>query len=264
MMLIAPVTMFTFRSPGRPTRGRAWFAGYATPYVVPSGFSEVAITRVWPPEQYGTQLHLSWQSVAPAGTTYQIYIDRHLIWHGTSLDAYVPTPTTLVSRIDIGTVGAGQGQIDFSGSLPGAPNRLVQLSWLGGSYEDPDIAGFHVYQSPAAGFPIDYTKIVGTVTAYTAGVITDGYGYGGYGEGGYGESAASYTWLSGTLTSGAWSFGVRPYDLAGNEGPSTETTVTLCLPPNEPGLCFADGRRLHDTYDFPSKEVTLYWCASPG
>ena len=60
--------------------------------------------------------------------------------------------------------------------------------------------------------------------AYTAGVITDGFGYGGFGDGGFGEAAGSYSWTSGALTSGVWNFAVVPFDTAGNEGTGATTT----------------------------------------
>jgi hypothetical protein len=261
-VFLAPTTTVVRGADRRPRPGRVWFARLVPPFVVPSGFSQAAITRVAPPVQYGTQLLLSWSSVAPVGTNYQVYVDRALVWHGTSLSAVVPTPAG-IARIDIGTVGPGQATTDFSGSLPGAPNRLVTLSWLGGTYEGADLVGFHVYGSAVAGGAIDYANVLATVPAYTAGVITDGYGYGGYGQGGYGEAASSYAWTSDALAVGAWSWGVRPFDAAGNEGPTTTTTVLIFAPPNEPRLCFGDGTRMHYTYDFPSKEATLNWCASP-
>jgi len=137
------------------------------------------------------------------------------------------------------------------------------LNWLGGTYEGADIAGFHVYGEPSPGAGIDYTAILGTVPAYTAGIITDGYGYGGFGQGGFGESAGSYSWTSGVLTSGTWHWGVRPYDVAGNEGTAQTAAVAITAPPLEPAA-FADRERLHYTYSHATFKATLNWNASPG
>jgi hypothetical protein len=225
-------------------------------------WSQSSITRVNRPVEYGTHLFLSWTSTAPAGTTFQVYVDRKRAWHGTGRSASIPLPPTgQVSRIDVGTVGDGEAHADFSASLSPAPMRYALLSWEGGTYESPDISGFLVYSSDAPGGPVDYTTSIGTVPAYTSGIITDGYGYGGYGDGGYGEAAASYTFTSGQLLDGVWTFGVKPFDTAGNIGPTSEVSVSIMAPPFEPPL-FGDGNRLHYTFDASTEEATLIWQAS--
>jgi hypothetical protein len=229
----------------------------------PQGFSQAFILSVSPPVQIGTELFLSWTSNAPAGLVFQVYLNRQLIWTGSGTAASIPLPSVPASRIDIGTVGLANRYISYAGSLPGAPQRVAELSWLGGTYEGADIAGFHVYGEHSPGAGIDYTAILGTVPAYIAGIITDGFGYGGFGQGGFGEAAGFYSWTSGPLASGTWQWGVSPYDQAGNEGTVQVTAVGITAPPLPPAS-FPDRTRLHYAYSPGSKKVTLSWNASPG
>jgi len=225
-------------------------------------FSQAFIQSVNPPYQYGTELLLSWTSNAPAALVFQVYLDQQLVWSGTGTRASIPLPTT-VGRIDIGTVSAANRQVSFSSSLPAAPLREAELTWLGGTYEAADIGGFHVYGSDSVGGAVDYTTVLGTVPAYTAGIITDGLGYGGFGLGGFGEAAGSYSWTSDPLAGGVWDFGVKPFDIAGNEGTAATASVSIAAPPLEPAP-FATNVRLHYTYNPANYEVTLNWNASPA
>jgi hypothetical protein len=225
-------------------------------------FSQSSISSVNPPVQHGSQLLLSWTSSAPSGSVYQVYLNRELVWSGLGRSCSIPLPTA-ISRIDIGTVGSAEAQVFFADELPATPARRATLSWLGGTYQDADIAGFHIYGEHAPGNGIDYTIILATVPAYIAGIITDGFGYGGFGQGGFAESAGSYSWTSQPLSGGTWNWGVKPFDTAGNEGPAATTIVAIAAPPLEPAP-FPDRTRLHYTYDFALKEITLNWNASPG
>ena len=125
-------------------------------------------------------------------------------------------------------------QTNFQSELPASPGRLATLSWLGGTFQGTDIAGFHVYGEDTPGGGIDYTTILATVPAYIAGIITDGFGYGGFGQGGFGQSAGAYSWTSQPLAPGTWNWGVKPFDIAGNEGPAQTTAVTIAAPPLPP------------------------------
>ena len=141
--------------------------------------------------------------------------------------------------------------------------RRAQLTWLGGSFLGTDIAGFRVYSGATPGGAVDYSSAVTDITAYPAGILTDGYGLGGYGAGGFGQVAGTYSWLSDPLVSGTWNFAVAPYDAAGNVGTAATTAQSIAVPPLEPGL-FSDGVRLHYSYAQPAREVTLTWLASTG
>jgi hypothetical protein len=225
-------------------------------------FSQADITSVNPPVQHGTELLLSWISTAPSGTVFQVYLNQQLVWRGIGLNCSIPLPDA-VSRIDIGTVGPDEAQVGFGPALPAAPMRGVTLQWLGGTYEAADLAGFHVYGEPTPGGGIDFTTILSTIPAYTAGIITDGFGYGGYGQGGYGAAAGSYSWKSGPLSTGTWNWAVKPFDAAGNEGCAQMTAVAITVPPSAPAL-FSDDTRLHYSYAGTTGQATLIWNASPS
>ena len=109
--------------------------------------------------------------------------------------------------------------------------RTVTLQWFGGTYEAADLVGFHVYGEPTPGGGIDFTTMLSTIPAYTAGIITDGFGYGGYGQGGYGAAAGSYSWTSAPFSTGTWNSAVKPFDTAGNEGSAQMTAVAIYAPP---------------------------------
>jgi len=228
------------------------------------GFSQATITSVNPPVPSGGQYWISWTSSSPVGTWFQVYLNEQLAWAGQQTAIWLPIPTGGASRVDIGTVLAGEEQTNYSSSLPAGPNRTVELTWLGGTYEAPDLAGFHVYgeASPSAG--IIYTTPLATITAYPSGIFTDGFGFGGFGYGGFGESSSSYSWTSKSLTSGTWNWAVKPFDQAGNLGSAMTTAVVIAVPPFEPAA-YPDRSRLKYTYQAsPIFEVTLDWNASPG
>jgi hypothetical protein len=254
----------------RRRRDRLAAAGLSAPTPLlgmapPQTFSQIFILSVDPPVQNGADLLLSWTSNAPAGLVFQVYVNLELIWAGpgTSAEVRVPDPPGSPVRIDIGTVGLANEWVDYSSLLPVRPKRSAELTWLGGTYEAADIAGFHVYGEHTPGGGIDYTAPLASVPVYTAGIINDGYGYGGFGQGGYGAAAGSYSWTSGTLSTGTWAFAVLPFDAAGNEGTAQRTTVAICAPPLPPAP-FADRSRLHYTYSSSAHKAMLTWNASPA
>lgn len=211
----------------------------------------------------GVELLVAWTSAAAEGTYFQVYVAGRLAWFGTARQTWLPYPSGLGPAVTIvvGTVGAGEQTTDFSPSLTAAPDRAL-VTWNGGLWEAPDIAGFHVYMSPAAGLAASYTVPVANIPLSVAGQSTAGYGFGGFGEGGYGQAAGNYSWTSGHLSGGVWTFGVRPFDSVGNEGDTREGSVTIAAPPRPPALNSA-GLRLTYTYDQPTRVVTLHWLASP-
>lgn len=224
-------------------------------------FSDADIISVNPPIQRGGDLYLVWTSSAPSGTNYQIYVDRVLRWYGTSTSATIPLPQG-IGWFDIGTVGAGEATEDFSSGLSG-PNNRATLGWIGGTFEAPDIAGFHVYGETTPGGGIQYDNVLGDIPAYTRGAITDGWGFGEWDLGGWGFASATYGWESDPLTSGSWNWAVIPYDMAGNEGVSVIASTVIAVPPGAPARD-SGGIRLHYTYDPSTFEVTLNWLPSPG
>jgi hypothetical protein len=240
-------------------RGLSIIGGFGPPGL--TGFSQAPINQVFPPIVRGSQVFLSWTSSAPAGTWYQVYLNQALSWHGQATSCWLPVPSGAV-HVDIGAVGAGFEQVDFSGVLAPGIKRRAELVWLGGGFEGPDIAGFRVFGSPDAGGPIDYTTVLADITAYPGGIATDGFGLGGFGLGSFGSAPGSYSWISGPLCYGPYQFAVVPYDAAGNLGTAATTSLTIVAPPFPPGL-YPDGvtRLTYTTIAGP--EAVLRWNASP-
>lgn len=233
-----------------------------------AGISEV---RVLPD---GPDLYVRWDSTAPWGTTYQVYVDRKLSWYGLSHACHVPLPARAAARnvwIEVGTVGAADAATSFSSTLPtsiGNESRAL-LTWYGGTYLDAhgtdSIQGFRIFMSAAANGSIDYTAPIATISAYNSGVITDGFGLGGYGAGGFGRGPSLYQWQSDPLGSGTWRFAVSPYDQAGNQqNTEAEVSVTIGAAPRPPAAN-AQGVRLEYSYSGAAQRVvTLSWQPSPS
>lgn len=221
----------------------------------------------------GPDLFVAWSAPGAPGATFQVYIDRQLVWSGTARRCHVPTPAGAAGRnvwVEVGTVDAAEPTQDYSASLMAPANRTERalLSWSGGTYLDStgrdDIGAFLVYQSPAAGMPVNAAAAVATVVAYPGGWINDGFGKGGFGAAGFGRAATAYQWQSGPLAAGTWQFAVVPVDQAGNPrgGPLT-TTVTTRAAPRPPALN-AQGSRLTLTGSGAGdRRVKLQWLPSP-
>ncbi len=241
-------------------------------------FSQTGID-VAAPVIRGGMVFLSWtSSSAPTGSFFQVYLNSELAWFGTRQSVWVPVPSGPV-RIDIGAIisgfgldGFGSGGFgsaaglegtDYSSSLPVAPRRRAEISWQGGFFEGIDLAGFHVYGETTAGGGVNYSHPLQTITAYPAGIDTSGYGLGAFGSGGFGAVAGTYDWTSEPLASGVWTFAVKPFDEAGNEGFAVTAAVTIAAPPLEPAL-FGDGiTRLRYTM-ISGPRAVLTWLASPS
>ncbi|MHB8359794.1 MAG: hypothetical protein ACYDCP_09915 [Thermoplasmataceae archaeon] len=225
------------------------------------GFSQATITSVSPPIFANGFATFSWASSAPAGTWFQVYVDLHLAWYGTTPRATVLVPAGQL-QVDIGTVGPGEQTTDFSADIAGS-NLFAELEWLGGTYESADLAGFHIYSGLVPGGAVNYGAPIATITAYPQGVITDGFGYGGFGQGGFGQAASTFAWTSSALPGGLWNFAVKSFDTAGNVSAPSTCSIAIEAPPLEPAA-YSDGTRLHYTYSATTHEVTLNWNASPS
>lgn len=194
------------------------------------GFSESAITKIFPPTWDGSSLALQWESSSPSGTWFQVYLNNHLAWFGTSKKTSIVWPQEMV-RIAIGAVGTGQQTTNFSSAFEPIPDNRVRLEWEGGTFEALDIAGFHVYGSPTVGADVSYTTALADIPAYPGGIILDGFGLGKYGDGGWGEAGSYFNWTSSPLPSGLWTFGVKAYDKSGNESTTVEVTELIEVAP---------------------------------
>jgi hypothetical protein len=210
----------------------------------------------------GGDLAIAWDSSAPTGTWFHVYLDRVRVWSGTARSCVLPYPGNAV-RIDVGAVLATEAWLDLSSELPSAPDDRVTLTWTGGTFLDTAIAGFEVFQSDGPGLAVDYSAPVATIAAYSAGQITDGWSQGGWNDGGWGESAGYYSWTSDHLAGGVWSFGVKTLDQFGNLAHTLETTATVIAAPPPPARN-ASGRRLTYIYNATPHTVTLNWLAPNG
>ena len=229
-------------------------------------FSQTAISNVTiTPIASLAVIRVAWNSSADAGTTYQVYANKVLAWYGTDLKAEMPWPKESV-HYEVGTVGPGEGQIDFSGSLPSQPPQgKAVLSWRGGRYLDPashNITGFHVYGETTPGGGINYSTPLATVQAQQGPISQDGFGGGGFGGGGFGYAEVDYSWTSKKLArTGTWNFGVKSFGTSGNESTVLTVAVYVLVPPNPP-LPFSTGKRLTYTYSSTTHKVTLNWNAN--
>lgn len=236
-------------------------------------FSQATILNVSPPQLRGSQVYISWSSSSAAGTWFQVYVNQRLAWSGQRCSAWIAVPSGPV-RIDIGAVGPGEQDTDFSASLPAGPARRVQITWQSGLYKGTDLAGFRVYGPDTPGGPVDRSVVLADITAYPLGIATGGFGLGGFGSGGFGQVASNYTWTSGPLAAGTWTFAVVPYDAAGNEGTAQITTAIIAAPPRAPAASAGTATRLqyalngfgqtaYGTGGFGLPSATLTWNPSP-
>lgn len=224
-------------------------------------FSQATITAVTIHRDQ-SELFVSWSSSAAEGAVFQVYVDEALAWEGTERFTWLPTAPDGV-RIDVGTISPGDQGTVFAGSLASIarPHR-ASLSWYGGTYEADDIEGYHVYGEATPGGGVSYAVALATLPAYDTDPPADGWGVGKWGRGGWGRAASEYAWTSSPLTGGTWTFAVKPYDVAGNEGGGSTCAVVIAAPPKPPSP-FSDGTRLHYTYDVATHKATLIWNASP-
>jgi len=240
--------------------------------VNPMAFSQNGISDVRVVAN-GPDLFVAWSSSVPAGTTFQIYVDRRLTWYGRSQHCHVPIPAQGIGRniwVEVGTVGPNESTTDYSSELiaPGARTERARLSWSGGTYLDPsghdDIQAFQIFQSSVAGASVNMAVAIDSVTAYPGGWVNDGFGKGGFGEGSFGRAATIYNWQSGPLGSGVWQFAVVPVDKAGNlQGVGQVASVTISAAPRPPALD-ASGTRITAAYSKLSRpQLTLNWLPSP-
>jgi hypothetical protein len=182
----------------------------------------------------GFDLLVSWASSSPAGTTFQVYLNRRLAWAGTARKARLPFPRSGDHvYIDVGTVAAGEAGVDFSASLPPVPADRALLRWYGGLWEAEDLVGFRIYRGATPGAAADTSAPVATVPYQDARETLGGWGQGGWGSGGWGQAGSLYSWTSGHLSSGTWHFEIVPYDEAGNANfAAVDLAVTITLPPS--------------------------------
>ena len=212
-------------------------------------FDESTVVSINPEKWNGNQVWISWVPTA-SGLLWQVYINAALAYEGSATGAWMAAPSGSANRVNIGSILASEAGTDFSASLPPAPARRAKLTWQGGTGLASDIEGFKIYWGASPGSAVSYSTAIADIKAF---------------PGGSPVASGNYQWTSDPLTSGVYHFGIRPYDSAGNEGTTQETTVTIAVPPLPPAA-YPTGERLRYTFhpNGGSPTVTLNWNASPG
>jgi hypothetical protein len=189
----------------------------------------------------------------------------------------VATPTALESAVHVEVVAVEpyEAHIDFSRELVSTPScsSRVRLTLLRGQIL-PAAATVNVYFDKGTG-DIDYSTPLNEAPialwpywqdkagfgvarfgtgdfGYDAGAAV-GFGKGVFGRGQFGFDADAIRWISPVLPLGRYRFGVKVADHQGNEGPATETTTMMIVPPARPaaGLDIV-------TYNKQANELTLH------
>jgi hypothetical protein len=234
-------------------------------------FSQMSLQRVNAPVLRGNEVYLSWTAENGSGAWYQLYLNQKLAWYGQRPSVWLPVPAGPL-RVDIGSVNAGEQLTDFSSLLTQTSQRRCQLQWQAGRVLSQSIIGFRVYGSNSPGVTMDLSVPLADITAYPAGLQTDGFGLGAFSSGGFGYVSGTYSWTSSPLSSGVWTFGVVPYDSYGNQGLVESTTITILAPPRAPAAG-SDGTRLrrclrgfsssgYGNSGFGSTDAVLWWNSS--
>jgi hypothetical protein len=211
----------------------------------------------------GRTLAIWWTSSAPAGSRYQVYLNRRLAWWGMETRCELPLPPTR-SEVAICAVPVGEERINYAASIPAGSGlcKRPRLTWKGGSYLG-DVDAYRVYGEATPGGGLDYAVPLGEVPASPSGHDADGWGEGGWGEGGWGGSARSYSWLGSPLGPGTWAFAVKAVDRSGKESTAATTSVVIAGPPRPPEPA-SDGSRLRYTFNAGTRVASLSWLASPA
>jgi hypothetical protein len=234
---------------------------------VPPNQSNITDVRV---AAGSADLRVAWDSTDPAGTDFQVYVDRRLAYAGTGRAARLPAPAAgRPVAVDVVAVLPGERHADFSASLPAAPGGgdRARLWWYGGAYLG-DVARYDVYGNASyggggapAGGGVSFATPVGTVAADPLGQLNGGgAGCGPCGTGGAGACATVYSWLSRPLAPGTWNFSVVAVSPAGAPGPAASYSVTVAGPPRAPAPG-PDGRLLTGVYSPSTRRLTLGWLA---
>ena len=208
----------------------------------------------------GRDLIVSWTSSSAAGTTFQVYFDKSLMWYGTKRSVRFPWPGKAIT-IDVGTVSSTDTYTSFVSSLPTSPTNRVNLSWLGGTYLG-NIKEYHVFQGTTPGGSVNYSTPVAVIPA-SYGSAEDGWGNGGWNQGGYGVVASTLSWTTPPLVAGTWNFAVKPFDAAGNAATAVTGSASTTGPPKPPAANAA-GIRLTYVLNPTTHVVTLNWSPSPS
>ncbi|MBN1805315.1 MAG: hypothetical protein JW837_08700 [Sedimentisphaerales bacterium] len=192
---------------------------------------------------------------------YQVYVNNQ--YAGTTIDSLqrqmvVPIPSSFESavRIEVFAVKAEHAHLDLSKELAGPPvtSGRVKISMLR-SQNLPLDAGLEIYFDNGTG-TIDYNQPLnnrplriwparqdkagfgmsrfgsGDFGYDSAGAV--GFAKGSFGHGHFGLNADTIEWVSPPLKLGAYKFGIKIIDGAGNKSPAGETEPVTVIPAARP------------------------------
>lgn len=204
---------------------------------------------------------LEWESSAPEGTVFQVYVDGILVASTTSRWAMLPPGRPDRSRtIIVGGVDPDEAEQNLAAGLPatGLDGDRALLTWYGGRYLGESLSGFLVYRSAVSGGAVSYAVEVADVPAAPFGAWSDGAGLGRAGKGRAGRAEQSYSWRSPPMATGVWRWGVKPVDAAGNLGTAVEVDSEIIAPPAPP-VADNRGRRISYGYTPGTGVAVLTW-----
>ena len=169
-----------------------------------------------------------------ARVAWQVYSAGALVGASTEPQMVVPLAGGMQWFEVIG-VAAHLAGVAQANVLEPAPGRRVRLEWPASA--SGDVAAYRVYHDAQTG-AVNYATPAAEVNARPGGV-----------------APANYAWTSGDLAGGAWRFGIRAVDDAGNEAAAAlEAAVTLSPAPDPPSGVAA-------LYDPGTQRATITWAA---
>ncbi len=207
----------------------------AEPEVFANDFFGASRLLAWKGGRFALGYPLGMPLGVDAGVAWQVYSAGALVAATTEPSAVVQLSDGLqwFEVLGIATHLAGAPQLNV---LDRACGRRVTLAWAASA--SGDVAAYRIYHDNRTG-TVDYTTGVAEVDAKPGG-----------------RPLATYAWVSGDLAGGAWRFGIRSVDAAGNVAvsPGLEAAVTLTPAPDPPAA-------LACSYDAPTRRATLTWPA---
>jgi len=171
-----------------------------------------------------------------AGVAFQVYSSGALATATTETQAAPAVADDELNWFEVLGVATHLAGVDQSNVIERSLGRRVKLAWPASASDD--VAAYRVYHDNRTG-TIDYNTPVAEVEAKPGGVALE-----------------SCAWTSPELRGGAWKFGLRAVDRAGNvkTTPAREATLTLTPPPDPP-------ENLACSYDSGVHKATLTWSA---
>ena len=203
---------------------------------------------------------VTWRSCL-SGKLYQVYVNGR--YAGATIEseqrqmiAQIPTSIETAVRIEVFAVEADEADRDFSSELdpPQSDSGRVRIVLLRSQNLPIDATG-EIYSDRGSGV-IDYSEPLSDrpirlwparqdkagfgMSRFGAGdfgydsAAAVGFGRGSFGNGQFGLDADGIEWVSPVLSAGAYRFGVRVCDSAGNQSASSESGEVAVIPGARP------------------------------